>query len=115
MGKRVKQTTTKKITKPTVTKGIQKKPKKPQIEKPEPPQSQRLWDYSKLAVGQYFSCHQYVKLLKKSNSTLYAISSNGDDVEYDLESLTSLCYAASYFDQTVTMPMTQLAEILESV
>ena len=72
------------------------------------------WSMSKLAKGDFFSCHQYMKVIKISGRNITLETPEGKKPEIDLGVLVADSYSADHFTQEVSCTMTELAEILQS-
>ena len=74
---------------------------------------EKKWAKSQLKIGDYFSCHQYMKVLQISGSTIKLENQDGRIVEIDKEVLLCDSYSADHFEKEVTCNMTELSEILK--
>ena len=70
------------------------------------------WNHKKVHVGDYFSCHQYMKVIKIKGSDITLLNERGEKVEIDIKVLTDDSFSADHFDKSVTCNMTELSEIL---
>ena len=79
----------------------------------EKPKKQTKWNHSKVTDGDYFSCHQYMRVEKIKGTDISLKNERGELVEIDLDCLNEDSYSADHFEKEVTCNMTELSEILQ--
>ena len=70
------------------------------------------WNHNKVHVGDYFSCHQYMKVTQIKGRDITLVNERGEKVEIDLGVLSDDSFSADHFEKSVTCNMTELSEIL---
>ena len=68
----------------------------------------------KINIGEFFSCHQYMKVISIQGSTIKLRNERGRMVDIDKQVLVDDSYSADHFETEVTCNMTELSEILQS-
>ena len=93
----------------TASKTIKKADKKT-----DAPKKETKWNHSKVRDGDYFSCHQYMKVEKINGRDITLRNERGEVVEIDKNCLNEDSYSADHFEKEVTCNMTELSEILQN-
>jgi len=72
------------------------------------------WDRSKLAVGDFFSCHQYMRVTNVKRNVVTLVNERGESLCIAKDVLVSDSYSANHFETSVSCNMTELSDILKS-
>jgi len=85
-------------------------------DKKSQPLKEHKWNRAKLTIGDFFSCHQYMQVIKIADSTNTVDLKNerGESVQMTLGVLYNDSYSANHFEKEVSCTMTELSEILKS-
>lgn len=70
------------------------------------------WNQKKATVGDFFSCHQYMKVSLIKGSDITLLNERGEKVEIDVGVLRDDSYSADHYEKEITCNMTELSEIL---
>lgn len=71
------------------------------------------WNRDKLVIGDYFSCHQYMKVTDISFNNIKLVNERGEQVLIDRSVLINDSYSADHVEKEVNCTMTELSEILK--
>lgn len=80
------------------------------------PVKENKWNRAKLTIGDFFSCHQYMQVIKIADSadTVDLKNERGELVQITLGVLYNDSYSANHFEKEVSCTMTELSEVLKS-
>jgi hypothetical protein len=76
------------------------------------PAKEHKWERKQVKDGDYFSCHQYMKVVKISGDTIKLQNDRGESLEISKEVLICDSFSADHYEKEVRCTMTELSEIL---
>ena len=71
------------------------------------------WNRKQVKDGDFFSCHQYMKVVRVSGNSVDLVNERGQQLTIEKDVLIQDSFSADHYEREVTCNMTELSEVLQ--